>query len=158
MKKVLFLSILFTALAGHQSFGQDSSRNLSELLSEYYSIKNSLVAGSGSQAATHAQNFIKVANTIDYKIISEGNINALLKDATPISETTDLKKQRTYFATLSANMALVAKAVPLTTAPVYQAYCPMKKSYWLSAEKEIKNPYYGNAMLTCGNVVDTITH
>ena len=54
-------------------------------------------------------------------------------------------------------MALVAKAVKLTDAPVYKAYCPMKKAYWLSAEKEIKNPYYGSAMLSCGSVMETIS-
>jgi Protein of unknown function (DUF3347). len=32
----------------------------------------------------------------------------------------------------------------------------MKKANWLSSEKEIKNPYYGSTMLTCGSVVDTI--
>jgi hypothetical protein len=28
----------------------------------------------------------------------------------------------------------------------------MKKASWLSNDKAIKNPYYGSAMLTCGNV------
>jgi len=32
----------------------------------------------------------------------------------------------------------------------------MKKTYWLSNEAAIKNPYYGNAMLNCGNVTDTM--
>lgn len=38
---------------------------------------------------------------------------------------------------------------------VYYQYCPMKKAYWLSMEKEIKNPYYGSSMLTCGKVIET---
>ena len=53
-------------------------------------------------------------------------------------------------------MAAVAKAVKLTGDPIYQAYCPMKKAYWLSSQKDIKNPYFGNAMLTCGEVTETI--
>jgi hypothetical protein len=32
----------------------------------------------------------------------------------------------------------------------------MKKANWLSNEKQVKNPYYGSAMLNCGKVVDTI--
>jgi hypothetical protein len=39
--------------------------------------------------------------------------------------------------------------------PVYYQYCPMKKAYWLSKEKDIKNPYYGSSMLTCGKVAET---
>ena len=103
-----------------------------------------------------AEEFIKTANSIDYKLISEGNINALLKDATPISETKDIKVQREHFSNLSNNMASLAKSVKLTTEPIYQAYCPMKKANWLSNDKAIKNPYYGSAMLTCGKVVETI--
>jgi len=32
----------------------------------------------------------------------------------------------------------------------------MKKATWLSSNKTIKNPYYGNAMLTCGQVTETM--
>jgi hypothetical protein len=31
-----------------------------------------------------------------------------------------------------------------------------KGANWLSLDINIKNPYYGNQMLTCGKVVDTI--
>ena len=32
-----------------------------------------------------------------------------------------------------------------------------KGGYWLSIEKEIKNPYFGSKMLKCGEVKGTIT-
>ena len=160
MKK-LFLMVAFFATALTQiSFAQDSTNQtqtqLSQLLSSYYNIKDALVAGNASMASTSAEVFVKTVNGIDYKVISEGNIHALLKDAGAISETTDLKKQREQFATLSANMITLAKSVKLGTKPVYETYCPMKKTSWLSDSKTIKNPYYGNAMLSCGNVVETI--
>lgn len=164
--KNLVLAITFLATAFVQkTFAQvvspqpeDSTRQyqLPQLLSLYYNIKDALVAGNTTVASQKAEDFIKTANTIDYKIISEGNINALLKDATPISESKDIKKQRQHFANLSANMATLAKAVKFTSQPVYRAYCPMQKANWLSSSKEIKNPYYGNAMLTCGKIVETI--
>jgi hypothetical protein len=53
-------------------------------------------------------------------------------------------------------MIVLAKAVKLSSDPIYEAYCPMKKASWLSSEKVIKNPYYGSAMLTCGSVRDTL--
>ena len=44
--------------------------------------------------------------------------------------------------------------------PVYYQRCPMfnngKGANWLSKESAIKNPYYGNKMLTCGSVTETI--
>ena len=158
MKKSILMIALLATVFVQKTFAQDSTQQhqLSQLLTQYYNIKDALVAGNGYLASIKAEEFIKTANSIDYKVISEGNINALLKDATPISETKDNKVQREHFSNLSNNMASLAKSVKLTTEPIYQAYCPMKKANWLSNDKAIKNPYYGSAMLTCGKVVETI--
>jgi hypothetical protein len=158
MKKSILVIALLATIFVQRTFAQDSTQQhqLSQLLTQYYNIKDALVAGNGYLASIKAEEFIKTANSIDYKVISEGNINALLKDATPISETKDIKVQREHFSNLSNNMASLAKSVKLTTEPIYQAYCPMKKANWLSNDKAIKNPYYGSAMLTCGKVVETI--
>lgn len=157
MKK-LFIIVLLATTGLTQSFAQDSSKQyqLSKLLTSYYNIKNALVADNAIEAALAATSFVKAANSIDYKIISEENNNTLVKDAGSISNTKDIKKQREYFASFSSNMAAIAKAVKLTDKPVYYAYCPMKKAYWLSSDKAIKNPYYGSAMLTCGSVKETL--
>jgi hypothetical protein len=79
----------------------------------------------------------------------------LISDAEQIAATKDVKRQRERFNDFSNNMFVLAKAIKLSE-PVYQQYCPMKKTYWLSSEAAIKNPYYGNQMLTCGNVSATI--
>ena len=133
-----------------------SQKQLSQLLTYYYNVKNALVAGDAASASANALTFTKTVNSIDYKVISEGNIHTLASDAGKIAETKDIKKQREYFANFSVNMATVAKAVKLTDQPIYHAYCPMKKAYWLSNEKAIKNPYYGSSMLTCGEVKETL--
>ena len=158
MKQIFFVVAFLTTTFIQKSFAQDSTQQyqLSQLLSQYYNVKDALVAGNGNEASAKASEFIKIANSIDYKLISEGNINALLKDATPISETKDVKVQRLHFANLSNNMVTLAKAMKLTNQTIYQAYCSMKKANWLSNEQAIKNPYYGSAMLTCGNIVETI--
>jgi hypothetical protein len=156
MKQIILINALAVTLSN--SFAQDSTKQyqLPQLLTHYYNIKNALVAGNANDAALSATAFVKAANTIDYKTISEGNVNTLVKDAGKISDTKDINKQRAFFGNFSANMSAVAKAVKLTNKPVYQQYCPMKKAYWLSSEKAIRNPYYGSAMLTCGEVSETI--
>lgn len=156
IKKIFFTVALFAAMFSQNSFAQNTKSEPSQLLISYYNIKDALVAGNTSTAAIQAEEFVKAANGIDDKMISEGNINNLLKDATAISKSKNLQEQRTHFADLSANMFALAKAVTLTSEPIYQAYCPMKKSYWLSSDKTIKNPYFGSAMPTCGKVVETI--
>ena len=168
MKKIIVTAILFCftsifVYAQHEhknattvTTDTDSSASLSQLLTSYYAIKDALVAGNANLVSEKAEDFLRVANGIDYKVISEGNINALVKDATGISETKDIKKQREQFANLSNNMIALAKAMKLSDQPVYETYCPMKKAYWLSNSKTIKNPYFGSSMLTCGKVTETI--
>ena len=161
---VCFSSISVMAQQDHSSHQNQTSvsksdtikLNLTQLLTLYYDIKDALVKGNANLASTKGEEFVKIANGIDYKVISEGNINALLKDADKISETRDLTQQRKFFASLSDNMFALAKALKLSTQPIYQAYCPMKKAYWLSREKDIKNPYFGSAMLTCGSITQTL--
>lgn len=129
---------------------------VSQLLTSYFNIKDALVSDDANEASLAAKEFVKTANGIDYKVISEGNIHALVKDAGRISETKDINKQRTLFADLSLNMSVLAKGISLSENILYEQYCPMKKTYWLSSEKTIKNPYYGSSMLTCGKVTETI--
>jgi len=148
------VAFIATAFVQH-SFAQDNLKE-SQLLRLYYNIKDALVAGNANTASSNAEEFATTLNGIDEKTIPEVSRDALLKGAGKISSTKDIKLQREQFADFSANMIAVAKAVKLTTQPVYAAYCPMKKAYWLSSEKAIKNPYYGNAMLTCGKVTETL--
>lgn len=157
MKKIfLFVAICTTAFV-QQSFAQNTSApKPSELLTSYYHIKDALVSGDAKSASTNAEQFAKTINSISTNVIHESKKGALLKDAVKISATKDLKKQREAFSVFSANMYALAKAVKLSSEPVYQQYCPMKKASWLSSERDIKNPYYGNAMLSCGKVTETI--
>jgi len=162
---ICFTSISVFAQNDHSSHKSEASdtiatntgkSNLSQLLTLYYNVKDALIAGNAKTASAKAGDFVKAVKGIDAKAVAQGNINALLKDAGKISESRDIKQQREYFASLSTNMYAMAKAVKLTTRPVYQQYCPMKKTYWLSSEKAVKNPYYGSAMLTCGEVTETL--
>lgn len=142
---------------------QKASSALSPMLSLYYNVKDALVNSDTKAASAKANDLIKTINSIDLKLLSSVEQNAfvplkdkLVSDAKHISENNDIEKQKTYFSSLSTNIYSLAKAVKLSDRPVYQAYCPMKKAYWLSNEVAIKNPYYGNQMLTCGKVSDTL--
>ena len=154
MKKIISI-VAFLATAFVQNvFAQDNSKT--PLLHSYYDIKNALVAGDANTASIKAEEFVKALSSIDTKIINDATRDALLKDASHISASKDIKHQREHFAALSTNMYTLAKAVKLTEEPVYYAYCPMKKAHWLSSEPAIKNPYFGSTMLTCGKVEETL--
>ncbi len=172
MKKLFLIVAFFTTIATPYSFAQlvpsqreDSTKanQFTALLHSYYGIKNALVSSDATQAATKADELVKAIDAVDMKSLSTTDHNAFMAaqdklktDAQTIGASNNIEAQRTIFSTLSNNIYTLAKAAKLSTEPVYQQYCPMKKMYWLSSEAAIKNPYYGNAMLTCGKVTDTI--
>ncbi len=138
-------------------------RSLSELLIRYYDLKDALVNSDASAASAKAGKFLDGINNVDTKSLSGANKKAfaslqpkLAYDARHISEVKSIDHQREHFASLSANMYKLAKAAKISSDPIYEMYCPMKKTYWLSREEVVKNPYYGKQMLSCGKVADKI--
>jgi Cu(I)/Ag(I) efflux system membrane fusion protein len=78
---------------------------------------------------------------------------------TQIQQETDVEKQRETFINLSNAMIVLANSFGVENT-IYVQHCPMangnKGADWLSTEKVIKNPYFGDKMLSCGSVEKTI--
>lgn len=176
MKKIIIFSIAIISLSfsvraqhDHADHNGTTKANTAkqtsqaQLLNLYYDVKNALVNSDAVTAATKAGEFVKAANAIDMNLMTEAEHKAfmslkekLVSDAKHISETKDIAHQREHFKSFSDNFYSLAKAVKLSSQPVYQAYCPMKKAYWLSSEKAVKNPYYGKQMPNCRKVTETL--
>ena len=77
-----------------------------------------------------------------------------------VTAAADLNGQREAFSGVSDMMAMLVKDGKLSMGMIYLEYCPMANNnsgaYWLSNEKQIKNPYFGDKMLKCGSVKETI--
>ncbi|MEO8794916.1 MAG: DUF3347 domain-containing protein [Daejeonella sp.] len=160
MKKIfLMVAILATTMVQTGFAQQDHANHQSQtpaLLTLYYNIKDALVAGNPNLAASKAAELVEALNTSDAKAITGDKEDGLLQHAQKIAQSKDLKDQREHFAILSADMIVLAKGSKLSTEPVFQMYCPMKKASWLSSSAAVKNPYFGKSMLTCGKVVETL--
>ncbi len=163
MKKLFFTVALLATAYLQKSLAQNPTTPASPLLSAYYDIKDALVNSDVNTAATEAAVLVRSLRAMDMKSLPDTSMTAFMslqdklsKDAAYIAGNKDLTRQREHFATLSANMFALAKASKLSTQPIYEAWCPMKKAYWLSKEVTIKNPYFGNQMFTCGKVTETL--
>ncbi|MCC6288356.1 MAG: DUF3347 domain-containing protein [Chitinophagaceae bacterium] len=144
MKKY-FLAVTML-LSGYTLFAQDTDK----LLSAYLSVKDALVATDSKASAKATGDFVDAIKTgQDF-----AQKNDLLKAAEAMNKSTDIEKQRRAFEKVSTIMWDVVKQSGTLSRDVYYQYCPMKKAYWLSNEADIKNPYYGAKMLTCGSVKD----
>lgn len=164
MKKIMTLLLagatLFTIPAA--AFSQDSSATTATLPEQYYNIKDALVNSNAKSAAYAAKQLSTLLKTLpDNKpgMNQAANTNALQQkiqaDANTIAGSLDLVKQRAAFQSLSESVISLIKTQPQLK-PAYIMYCPMKKAYWISAFEQIKNPYYGSSMLTCGNISETL--
>src|ERR1051326_7983981 len=94
---------------------------LAPVLTDYYTIKDALVSSDVKAAAAKAAGFVKDINSVDMHAIPAKDHMAFmaLKDklafaARHISESSDLAHQREHFASLSANMASLAKQATLS--------------------------------------------
>ena len=156
MKKIFFMIAIIAAIFVQPGFAQQNTDQSNSLLSSYYGIKDALVADNVKSAAATATEFVKILNNGELKTIDAAKQKVLTEDAGKIAASNDLKSQRDYFTVFSTHIIALAKASKLSDEPVYELYCPMKKSSWLSSKQAIRNPYYGSTMLTCGKVTETI--
>lgn len=71
----------------------------------------------------------------------------------------DVEKQRVLFSKFTAKTEPLFTDL-LTEGKLYKQFCPMafegQGGYWISDREEIRNPYFGDKMLTCGKVVEVI--
>lgn len=136
------------------------------VLNKYFDLKDALVKSNASLAVKKSAELLEALNEIKMETL-EDNIhlawmkqgNDLKNDAQNIAGSKAINKQRDRFVSLSEHMYELVK-VSKPEGTVYYDHCPMyndnKGANWLSKEKEIKNPYYGNQMLTCGKIIEKI--
>jgi Cu(I)/Ag(I) efflux system membrane fusion protein len=71
-----------------------------------------------------------------------------------------LENQRAHYVILNENIVPIAMNIDGLSNTLYVQKCPMannnKGAVWLSTEKEVRNPYYGEQMMTCGSVIEVI--
>ncbi len=84
----------------------------------------------------------------------------LKENAEHINENSGkIDHQREHFEMLSQDMYDLVKSFDKTQT-LYKDFCPMandkKGAFWISETKEIKNPYLGKKMPTCGEVKEEI--
>ena len=81
--------------------------------------------------------------------------------AKKIAVSSNIEEQRKNFIPLSSDLIALLKHTDIEQGTMYVQYCPMANSgegaYWISGNQEIKNPYYGEKMLNCGEVKESIT-
>ena len=136
---------------------QDSGAQ--KIVTDYMALKDALVATNKDEAAKAGKQLEASLKSFDisgYTAKQQVELKDIIDDAKEHAEhisKSEIDHQREHFKTLSKDIIDLV-AITGTETTLYQQFCPMydKGSAWLSKEKEIKNPYYGSKMLSCGKV------
>jgi hypothetical protein len=133
------------------------------IVGDYLALKNALVKDDSKAAANAGKALyatLNTANTTSTDAKLKKEYTDIVDDAKEHAEhigdnAGKLDHQREHFALLSKDVNDLIQTFG-TNKKLYQEYCPMydqgKSGYWISDSKEIKNPYYGAEMLSCGRV------
>lgn len=147
----------------------DFNRHFAMFLVQYYHLKDAMILTDEALAVSAAKALEAQADSLSLKDVkadssiiemAKGNLSSIASEAKAIQILKGIEDKRRSFQMISENMYDLVRTVGYDKEKVYHAFCPMafddKGAYWLSASADIKNPYFGKKMLTCGEVKDTI--
>jgi Cu(I)/Ag(I) efflux system membrane fusion protein len=141
---------------------------LMNLSMKYIALKDLMVEGNGSSIRKEGIKVKTTLNQVDMSLVKgEAHLHwmSLLKPMTESLETIttsgDRDIQRLQFINLSKALINAVQSFGTSfDSPLYVQYCPMANNNqgatWISKEENIVNPYFGDVMLTCGNVESII--
>lgn len=138
---------------------------LGDVVASYLTLKDKM-ADDNSNIKTDIKSIHDALKKVDMGLVLGDAHNAWMKalksmnkELKSMSKSISIDEQRILFLALSKSLSDVAKQLGVKmkgNKTVYLEFCPMadnnKGGYWLSAEKQIKNPYFGKAMSKCGEV------
>jgi hypothetical protein len=116
------------------------------LLDAYLQIQSDLASDKMDSVAAQASAIQTASATLG------ADAEALTAASKKLEGAKDIAAARTAFGEVSeALVAYAEKTKSDLGADVRVAFCPMVRKPWLQKDKEIKNPYYGKSMLSCGS-------
>lgn len=146
---------------------QDFQLQLGNVFEKYTGLKDALVDSDADKVRSEAASTSQAVGQVDMKLLTGqahdewmahlNPINSALKE---IENNSDLESQREAFSVLSNNLYKSIKAFGLGGKEAFYEFCPMafnnEGAFWLSDSEQIRNPYFGDKMLTCGVVKEKL--
>ncbi|WP_257670437.1 efflux RND transporter periplasmic adaptor subunit [Parapedobacter tibetensis] len=144
-------------------------KQITQIAEAYFALKNALVKDDANAAMKTVGTIKTVLNSVDMGLLTDDNahhqwmeqqtgLEGDLKKLSGIAKP-DIASLRAQFEPLSNHIIEMTETFGLEIDKVYKQFCPMafddKGAYWLSETEPILNPYFGEAMLNCGEVKQT---
>lgn len=146
---------------------KDFQNQIKVVFNDYIKLKDALLKDDSNNVIIEAKRLLGNLSKVDMKLLKDkeahGHWMSLEKEikasATSISSTSNIESQRNHFKHLSSHLISTIQTFGINE-KVFIEFCPMvddnNGAYWLSREEKVINPYFGGAMLTCGEVKHVI--
>lgn len=142
-------------------------KQLADLFVASFPLKEALISSDSIAASASIQEIKNSLSRVDMTPLKDealmdwmSNLKVFNESIVLINSSTNLKVQRKAFASFSDALYKSVKLFGLGSITAYYTYCPMANNntgaFWLSESKQIRNPYMGEQMLTCGKVKETL--
>lgn len=152
-----------TGMMMKMEISENAQKAFKESVSTYLKMKDAFVDGEAKTVSAFAKATSKSLKAIDtdgMEKMVKSHLAKSIEMLDAIERNEKLENQRAHFVILNKNMVAIAMNLKGMDSTLYVQQCPMannnKGAVWLSTEEEIRNPYFGDAMLTCGSVIDSI--
>lgn len=145
------------------NFSDSFQKDFKPVLLAYLKVKDALVASDAPQTVVSAKATLEALNAIPTSNLGkmeQEHFNASVKMLEAIAAKTNLNNQRSHFVLLNEHLVALVSAFSTLENTLYVQQCPMANNnqgaVWLSIEKDIRNPYFGAAMLKCGSTIKSL--
>ncbi len=141
--------------------------SVSTFFGSYLNLEEALVKGDTAAANSAAKEMKFILGLIgdtqfneEAKRAWENHKEGYLKNLTEFQHVQSLEEKRSYFSHISEILYCTFKSFDMEVGDIHVAYCPMafdkKGAYWLTDGHKIRNPYFGDKMLKCGEITEII--
>lgn len=147
--------------------GAPLQAQLDDMLNQYVSLKDALVAANVEAAKEAASGLVAALDKTDASALSgvqktfyEEHADMIRQHAQAIAASGDVAAQRGQLDMLSSSAYSLLKAFGANDQTLFYQHCPMANNdqggNWISQTSEIRNPYFGDKMLKCGETKETL--
>ncbi len=146
----------------------DFKKQLTDVYSISLKLADSFVASQVEGISNRSQQVKTVLGKVDMSLLKSSeahmewmmNLKVMNTALDKMTGSKDTKDQKAAYDSFNQSLFKSIKAFGITEGSVFYQYCPMaldsQGAYWLSNTKEIRNPYFGGNMLSCGEVKSII--
>ena len=133
----------------------------------YLSFKDALVNDDLKLSQEKGKELLSKIEGMNMSVFQGESHNVWMKNSSSMKESLlhvhhmeTIEEVRKSFQSVSDALILLTKSMSSNDQMLHIQFCPMaddfKGANWLSLDTEIRNPYFGASMLTCGEVTETL--